>query len=168
MEITGYGKNIKGNLFYYRLELTNNEGFMRRYIIPIFVDQNGTFNQEATEWFESNYKFSFGIDVFDDLMVDVEVLEKMAESVLEEKIKDYMTETKLELLEKIDTEHEKADKYFNDNKTAVSKIGIENIREGRLREIEEQQTKERTELQKKKNLVPKTTLFAAAEVTLRD
>jgi hypothetical protein len=35
LEIGGYGKEAKGFLFYYRLELTNNEGFNRRYTKPV-------------------------------------------------------------------------------------------------------------------------------------
>ena len=138
LEINGYGDTVKGNLFYYRLELTNNEGFMRRHIIPVFINQDGTYNPSVTQWFESNYEFNFKIDVIDDMMVDVEILEKRAERVLERRIKEYMEDNKMELLEKIEIEQKKSDKYFIDRKEAISKIGIENIREPRLREIEQQ------------------------------
>ena len=167
LEIAGYKETIKGYLFYYRLELTNNEEFRRRHIIPVFVNQNGTYNREVTQWFKSTYEFDFKVDIVDDMVVEIEILEDMAESVLEERAKNCMTETKLELLEKIEIEQKKSEKYFNDRKDAISKIPIENIREPRLREIEEQRMQKRIDLQKEKNLVPKTTLFAAAEVTLR-
>lgn len=61
---------------------------------------------------------------------------------------------------------QKSEKYFNDRQAATLKIPIDNIREKRLRDIEDQRMKEKMDLQKKKNLVPKTTLFAVAEVTL--
>ena len=167
LEIAGYGEFINGNLFYYRLELTNNEGFKRRHTIPIFINQDGSYNPDVTQWFELNYEFDFKVDDMDDMIVDIEVLESTAERVLEEKIRDIMSENRLELLKKIEDEQIKSEIYFNDRTVAVSKIGIENIREPRLREIEEQRIKERFDLQRKRNLVPKTTLFAVAEVTLR-
>lgn len=166
LEITGFNENVRGFLFYYRLELTNNEGFNRRHIIPVFINQNGTYNHNVTLWFESNYEFNFRIDVADDMLVDIEILESEAKGVLELRIKDYMTETKLELYEKIEIEQQKSEKYFNDRQAATLKIPIDNIREKRLRDIEDQRLQEKMDLQKKKNLVPKTTLFAIAEVTL--
>lgn len=165
LEIKGYGKEVKGFLFYYRLELTNNEGFNRRYVIPVFVNQDGTYNKDATQWFESNYQFDFEIDLLDDMKVDVEILEENAEKILETKIKEYMADTKKELSEKIDIEEKKSVQYFNASRRAIENV-IDPVRESRLQKIEEQQNQEQIILEKKKHLVPKTTLFAAAEVTL--
>jgi hypothetical protein len=99
------------------------------------------------------------------MKVDVEILEENAEEILETKIKGYMTDTKKELSEKIDIEEKKSEQYFNASRRAIENV-IDPVRESRLQKIEEQQNQERVILEKKKHLVPKTTLFAAAEVTL--
>lgn len=167
LEINGYNQIIKGNLFYYRVELTNNEGFVRRHLIPIFINQRGIFDSKVTHWFESNYEFDFNVDINDDMILDIEKLRQKSEHILEAKIKDIMISTKLELREKIEKEQEKFERYFRDKKAAFEKISIDNIREHRLRKLEEQKLSEKMDLQKKKNLVPNIKLFAVAEVTLK-
>lgn len=167
LEIGGYNQHIKGNIFYYRVEFTNNEGFVRRYLIPIFINQRGIFDSKVTHWFESNYEFDFNVDLNNDLIMDIELLKQKSEKILEAKIRDIMSSTKLELREKIEKEQEKFERYFQDKKAAFERIGIDYIREHRLKNLEEQRAKEKLDLQKKKNLVPNIKLFAVAEVTLK-
>ena len=167
LEIKGYTKHEKGTLFFYRIELTNNEGFLRRHILPIFINQRGTYDAQATKWFESNYDFDLDIDNINDMAENFDMLKTKAEKVLGHKVKDILTSTKLDLFEKIDKEQDKFEKYYEDKETAIKKIAIEQIREYRLKELEEQRREERLNLNKKKNLVPVKKLFAVAEVTLK-
>ncbi|WP_334097614.1 DEAD/DEAH box helicase [Methanobacterium formicicum] len=167
LEIEGYNQNVKGTLFFYRLELTNNEGFHRRHLIPIFINQRGTYDPRATVWFENNYDFKFDVDHVNDMGERIEILKEKAESVRNTKIKELMVTTKLELMEKIEKEQEKFERYFQDKEMAIHNISIDNIREYRLNELEKQRNQERLDLNKKKNLVPIINLFAVAEVTLK-
>ena len=167
LEIGGYSHVLKGTLFYYRLELTNNEGFLRRFLVPIFITQDGKFDGKATEWFESNHRFDFKIDFVDDMVHDIEDLKAEAERIRDIKIKEFMVSTQLELREKLEKEKENFEKYFKDKEVAIDKIAIDNIREHRLRELYNQREQERTDMVKKMNLVPQINLFAVAEVTLR-
>lgn len=167
LEIEEYNQNVKGTLFFYRLELTNNEGFHRRHLIPIFINQRGTYDPRATVWFENNYDFKFDVDHVNDMGERIEILKEKAESVRNTKIKELMVTTKLELMEKIEKEQEKFERYFQDKEMAIHNISIDNIREYRLKELEKQRNQERLDLNKKKNLVPIINLFAVAEVTLK-
>jgi hypothetical protein len=167
LEIQGYNQNIKGILFFYRLELTNNEGFHRRHLIPVFINQRGTYDPRATIWFENNYDFKFEVDHVNDLGGRLEALKEKAETVRNTKINELMVTTKLELMEKIEKEQEKFERYFQDKELAIQKISIDNIREYRLKELDKQRNLERLNLNKKKNLVPIIGLFAVAEVTLK-
>ena len=114
LEIEGYNQNLKGILFFYRLELTNNEGFHRRHLIPIFINQRGTYDPRATVWFENNYNFKFDVDHVNDMGARIEILKEKAETVRNTKIKELMVTTKLELMEKIEKEQEKFERYFQD------------------------------------------------------
>lgn len=167
LEIGGYSQDLKGTLFYYRLELTNNEGFLRRHLMPVFINHNGIFDGQATQWFESNHSFDFKIDLIDDMVHDIEDLKTEAERIRDIKIKEFMISTQLELHEKIEKEKVNFEKYFKDKEEAIEKIAIDNIREHRLRELYNQRDQERIDLKKKMNLVPQINLFAVAEVTLR-
>lgn len=167
LEIEGYNQNIKGILFFYRLELTNNEGFHRRHLIPVFINQRGTYDPKATIWFENNYDFKFEVDHVNDMGGRLEALKEKTETVRNTKINELMVTTKLELMEKIEKEQEKFERYFQDKELAIQKISIDNIREYRLKELDKQRNLERLNLNKKKNLVPIIDLFAVAEVTLK-
>ncbi len=102
LEIINYQNRLKGNLFYYRLELTNNEGFVRRHLIPIFINQRGVFDSRATHWFDSSFQFDFKIDLKNDMKVSIDLIQKKAEKILETKIKELMNSTRIDLQEKMD------------------------------------------------------------------
>ena len=167
LEIHGTGLNLQGVLFYYRVDLTNNEGFLRRYLIPIFVDQDLNYSDKVTKLFESKNSFTLKTGISVSYNPKPEEAKEKAQEELNRKIKQLYTETKLELIKKLDQEQQRLNKYFEDKEKAISKIAIANIRDAKQKELIEQRIQEKTKLEKKKNLAPNIKLFAVAWIKMK-
>ena len=48
-ELTNFDHETKGLLFYYRIDLTNNQGFLRRFLVPIFIDANLDYSENTSK-----------------------------------------------------------------------------------------------------------------------
>ena len=165
LECKGYSKNMRGTLFYYRFELTNNEGFVKRKLVPIFIDEEGAFDPDVSSWFENleDYDFKRSNETNHQ---DLEEVLKSANMVRDEKMFDFKSIVELELLEKLNDEKDKFEKYFKDKEFAISKIAIDNIRIKQLEKLRQERIDEMNKFSRKRNLVPKIELFAIANVKL--
>jgi hypothetical protein len=101
------------------------------------------------------------------LSINVDTAIIVAEEILNKKIKEKYSSTKLELVKQIEEEQKKFLKYFEDKEKAIKKIAIANIKLAKLEELNQQKIKEKINLEKKKNLVPKKKLFTVAEINFR-
>jgi SNF2 family DNA or RNA helicase len=167
LDIQNISFNSRGLLFYYKIDLTNNENFLRRYLIPIFIDENNTYNEKISEWFEKEYNVNMKTGISSKLSINVDTAIIVAEEILNKKIKEKYSSTKLELVKQIEEEQKKFLKYFEDKEKAIKKIAIANIKLAKLEELNQQKIKEKINLEKKKNLVPKKILFTVAEINFR-
>ncbi|MBU0460857.1 MAG: DEAD/DEAH box helicase family protein [Nanoarchaeota archaeon] len=165
IEINKSKEEKEGILFYYRLDLTNNENFLRRFLIPIFIDSDLKYNSKLSEYFSKNIGFEFKTGLNNKKMNDKSE-EAMNEAIksLNLIIKDQFANTKLELIKKIEDEQNKFKQYFKDKENAIQKIAIENIKEAKLKELNQHKISEKIKLDKRKNLVPKIKLIAVAQV----
>ena len=165
LECKGYSKDMHGTLFYYRFELTNNEGFVKRKLVPIFIDEEGAFDPDVSSWFENleDYDFKRSNETNHQ---DLEEVLKSANMVRDEKMFDFKSIVELELLEKLNDEKDKFEKYFKDKEFAISKIAIDNIRIKQLEKLRQERIDEMNKFSRKRNLVPKIELFAIANVKL--
>lgn len=167
VEIPGdYGK--EGVLFFYRLDLTNNLDFLRRELIPIFISNAGEYDEKLSQYIEKNINLNFKPSLDKSTgNIDYENLMNKAREILDQKTKEIHSNTKLDLVEKADKEKTKFHKYFKDKEDAISKIAIDNIRESKQKEMQQQKVKEKIRIDKKKNLIPKIKLFAVAKVSVK-
>lgn len=166
-EITNcdFGKN--GIMFYYRVDLTNNQGFLRRFLIPIFIDDNLCYNEYFTKLLdkiETLQNLQTGINI--KTVQNAEKAMEIANSVLESNVRQLFNETKLELIKKVNEEQEKYSKYFSDKEKAIQNIAIPNIKEAKLKELSQQRIQEKIGLERKKNLVPIIKLFAITQIRI--
>ena len=167
IEIENTGFSSKGFLFYYRVDLTNNEGFMQRHLIPIFIDEKNIHQEKISNWFGSSKEYVLKAGLMNEIGIKPEEAIKQAETILNQKLKNEFGSTKLELLKKIEEEQTKFARYFEDKEKAIKKIAIPNIKEAKLMELGQQRVKEKIRLEKRKNLVPVIKLFAVARIRLR-
>ena len=165
IKYTGYQDNVKGFLFYYRFELTNNEGFVKRKLVPIFLNQEGIYDSKISNWFNEIKGLKFDM-LTDRVTDDFEELLNLANQIRDNKMKEFKSEIELKLLEQLNHDKEKFEKYFKDKEDAINKIAIENIRNGQLQELNELRRSEFASFGRKRNIVPKSDLFAIAKVEL--
>lgn len=165
IKYTGYNKNIKGFLFYYRFELTNNEGYVKRKLVPIFLNEYGIYDSKVSNWFKDirDYNFEMSNDIitedFNDLLL-------RANNIRDKEMNEFRSETEMDLLEKINHDKEKFEKYFKDKEYAINKIPIDNIRNSQLQDLRDLRQREFEKFARKKNIVPNYQLFAIAKVEL--
>lgn len=167
LTINGYSEEKKGVLFYYRSELTNNENFTKRELIPVFLNQQGQYDEKVSQWIASRYIFDFDVDDVDDRIIDVNQLVNKAEEVRNIKINDFKIDTEIALRTQLNQDKSKFEKYFLDKEKAIEKIAIENIRDHQIKDLYDLRKREFKKYDKRANLVPKVNLFAVAEVTLK-
>ena len=79
---------------------------------------------------------------------------------------DFRAQTEIDLLQKINHDKEKFEKYFKDKEYAINKIPIDNIRNKQLYDLRQLRQEEFEKFARKKNLVPKSDIFAIAKVEL--
>ena len=168
VEIENSKHKAKGILFYYRLDLTNNENFLRRFLIPIFIENNISHNKILSQYFskEENLNIKTGINNVDLIKQSEESMIE-AKNILQDTIKEHFTNTKLELFNRIDQEQKKYNQYFKDKEMAIQRIAIENIKEAKLRELGQHRIQEKMKTEKRKNLVPNIKLVAVAQVQFK-
>lgn len=165
LKYTGYSDNVKGFLFYYRFELTNNEGFVKRKLVPIFLNENGIYDAKISNWFKEIKDLNFG-RINDCVNDDFEELLKIADQIRDKEMNEFKSETEIKLLEKLNHDKEKFEKYFKDKEFAINKIAIDNIRNGQLQELRDLRQSEFESFARKRNIVPKSDLFAIAKIEL--
>lgn len=165
LEYNGYSQDISGTLFYYKLELTNNEGFIKRKIVPIFVNENGYYDINVSNWFNNlnDFNFKMGNIKYDN---DIEYLLSNVTPIIDDEMLNFKSNVELELLEKLNTDKDKYDKYYKDKEFAIKNIGIENIRNKKLENLRNQRINEMNKFLRKRNLVPKINLFLVAKIKL--
>ena len=166
-ELTNFDYETKGLFFYYRIDLTNNQGFLRRFIVPIFIDANLDYGENTSKLLdkmETLQNLQTGINI--KTIPNAEKAIETSNSVLESNVRKLFSETKLELIKKITGEQEKYSKYFSDKEKAIQNIAIPNIKESKLKELSQQRIQEKIGLERKKNLVPIIKLFAVTQIRI--
>ena len=161
----GYNENVNGFLFYYRFELTNNEGFVKRKLVPIFLNQDGVYDSKISNWFKNIKDFNFEMRN-EPVTDDFEEMVLFANKIRDHEMNEFKSETEIKLLEQINHDKEKFEKYFKDKEYAINKIAIDNIRLGQLQDLRDLKQEEFEKFARKKNIVPKYELFAIAKIEL--
>ena len=95
-----------------------------------------------------------------------EELLSFANKVRDNEMNEFKSETEIKLLEQINHDKEKFEKYFKDKEYAINKIAIDNIRLVQLQDLRDLRQEEFEKFARKKNIVPKYELFAIAKVEL--
>lgn len=160
-----YEDNIEGYLFYYKLELINNENFIKKKLIPVFLDINGIYNDKVSNWFNTFHDYHFEMNT-KDVTDNLELLIVNANQIIDKEMDDFKIQTEVKLLESINLEKEKFEKYIKNKEKTINKIVIDNIKNKQLNDLMDLKTEEFEKFSRKKNIVPKYDLIAIAKVEL--
>lgn len=165
IKYVGYHDNVKGFLFYYRFELTNNEGFIKRRLVPIFLNEQHVYDSKISRWFKNIKDLNFEMRN-EPVTDDFEELLLFANKIRDKEMNEFKSETEIKLLEQINHDKDKFEKYFKDKEYAINKIAIDNIRNRQLQDLRDSRQVEFENFTRKRNIVPKYELFAIAKVEL--
>ena len=154
---------INGFLFYYRFEITNNEGFIKHKLVPIFLNNEGIYDSKMSNLFDNVNKYNISMcygEVSDNFELLLPTVNKIRDEIMEE----FIIEEEIKLFERLNIEKDKFEIYFNNKEKEINNIGIENIKNKKLNDLRNLRKEELEKFTRKKNIVPKYELFAIAKV----
>ncbi len=144
----------KGFLFMYSINITNNIDETKTYNLPIFIDYENRYNSRISRYFEDIPSVDLSELIVGKIPFSFEQALAVAENVKENKAQTVFQEYKVEQSSKIEEIEENMIKYFKEKENSINKIAVENIRNGKLKELQVDRENKYTELQNKKILVP--------------
>ncbi|CFX06421.1 SNF2-related [Syntrophomonas zehnderi OL-4] len=142
-----------GVLFIYKLKLNNYVDRERLFIIPCFISAAGQYHSRISKYFQEMpervrdlIKIEPGLDW--DLLMEKgqNNAERLAESI-------YYEET-LNLEDKIRKQEESRQAYFQAREQALLRIAVDNIRNARLNELQEEMRRFQLQSRRRRQLIP--------------
>ena len=143
-----------GLLVIFKLVITNNVDPSREELIPCFVDERGLVNYRISQYFSEAEKLKVEGVIGSGKELDIKHALQQARQWVEEWAEALFLEYRNEVLAKIDELQGKMEKYYNDKERAVRGIAIDNIRESKLVELEQERKNAQKMHALKKQLLP--------------
>ena len=146
----------------YLLHVTNNVDVDRQEIIPVYVDDAGQGNARVAQLL-----LNLTPDQVDTAYQSVDEneisrLRDLTWGLAESQAGNRFSELQLEHSEQLDAERHKVEQYYRQQEGAIRQIAIENIRQGKQRELLERRRDDIGMLQRKIQLVPDLRLLGIA------
>lgn len=142
-----------GVLFIYKLKLSNYVDKERLFIIPCFISAAGQYNSRISKYFQDMLERVRDLieiePVLDwDMLIEKGQInaERLAEAI-------YYEET-LNLEEKIRKQEESRQAYFLAREKALLRIAVNNIRDARLNELQEEMRAFQLQSRRRRQLIP--------------
>lgn len=148
----------KGLLFNWLFTVSNNFNVNRKYVIPIFIDEDGRFNRRISEYLIKIDELDI-VDENTNYDVNVDLLNDTAHKSANEISENVFWELERELQEKIQEDQDKIRKYYHQKAKAIEQIKIDNIRLGKQKELKKEKTEQLVELKKQSRLFPEIQSF---------
>lgn len=148
----------------YLLHVTNNADIDRQEIIPVYVDDSGQGNPRV-----ALSLLSLSPDQVDTAYQPIDEneinrIKDLTWRLAESQAGNRFSELQLEHSEQLDAEQRKIEHYYRQQEGAIRQIAIENIRQGKQRELLERRRDDIAVLQKKIRLVPELKLIGMAYI----
>ena len=147
---------INGCLFLYNLEIKNNIDRSYKIIISVFLQDGKTYNRRISNYL-SDLEY---LDIerypasFDNQLVPMDESLVIAKSVADEKAVEIFYNKKNEWSEMLDKFADKARKYCDYKIESAEKVAIENIRNAKIRRLQNKYQDELQLIVKKRIIVP--------------
>mgnify|MGYP000862520181 FL=1 len=143
-----------GYLFVFKLAITNNIDPPRVEIIPSFVDSRGQTNYRISQIFSDVAGLEITSFVGKTRNMGFSDAQRKAKEWAEERAEAMFSDYRKEVLAKIAAEQEKMEKYYKSKRRSVAEIAIKNIRDSKLKELEQVKEALATKHNRRKLLVP--------------
>lgn len=163
IKINDYSEDMNGFLFYYRFEITNNEGFIKHKLVPIFLNDEGIYDSKMSNLFDNLHNYNISMR-YDEVSDNFELLLPTVNKISDEIMEEFIIGEEIKLFERLNVEKDKFEIYFNNKEKEINNIGIENIKNKKLNDLRNLRKEELDKFARRKNIVPKYELFAIAKV----
>ncbi|MCK5342197.1 MAG: SWF/SNF helicase family protein, partial [Candidatus Heimdallarchaeota archaeon] len=145
---------VKGFLFNYTLNITNNIDKPKKYTIPVFIDSNNRYNSRISQYFIDASNFKTSELIAGELNHSIDEATVTAQLIRDQKAESIFLEHKNNQEELLKEIEKKMTKYFFDKEQSIKRIAVDNIRGSRLQELEQDTEKQRQEMQHRRAFVP--------------
>ena len=143
----------KGVLFVYELRITNYIDRERLFIIPCFISTQGKYHSRISKYFQDvQVRASDLIEI--EKALEWEMIRENGQINGESLAETIYFEKALELEEKIRKQEESRKLYFQARESAFERIAVENIRNARLQELNEEIDTFQKQSRKRRQLIP--------------
>ena len=143
-----------GYLFVFKLTITNNIDASRVEIITSFVDSNGQTNYRISQLFSDVAELKTKSIAGKAKSIGFKDAYQKAKRWTEERAETTFLSYQSEMFAKVAEEQEKMNKYYSSKQRSIGKIAIENIRESKLKELEQEKEAMSVKHSRRKLLVP--------------
>lgn len=153
-----------GLLTYWELKIKNNYDYNKSFYIPIFIEKDGYINKRVSDFFKEIDELNIDKTTQEELNVDTKLLIKKSNEEAEKAAENVYISLNNLWLDKIEEKKKDVLKYLKDKEKAIKNITIENIRDSKLKALNEEINHTMKELENKKNLVPELELKQLAYI----
>lgn len=154
----------KGFLLAYTLTITNNIDQPKTYSIPVFIDISNRHNNRISQYFTDAANLKTSELVAGELNLSIDEALTASNLIRDKKAESIFFEHKNEQNELIADIEIRMKKYFQDKEESINRIAVDNIRNARIRDLEQDRQKQHEELQQKRAFVPSITCDQIAYV----
>lgn len=153
----------EGVLFNWLFIVSNNFNINRKHVIPIFIEKNGNFNRRLSEFFLKMDDVTL-TDGNENEKINLDNLYDSALKAANETAENIFWEMEKDLAAKIREDDAKIKKYYHQKEEAINQMKIDNIRQGKLKELKRERSERIIELKKQSRLFPKIACFQVANI----
>ncbi len=157
---------ISGFLFVWNFTITNNFDMNQEMLIPVFITDDRKFSRRVSEYLKNLDKLKI-TSCSEKTASGIEEFYSVAESTVNGISENMFLEKESQWNLKVDDEYRKMNRYYEQRGDAVRQITIDNIREGKLKEMRKEQHKRAVDMKKRKQLFPDLVCTQIARVTFK-
>lgn len=157
-------KGTNGFLFNWIFSITNNINFNRKYLIPIFIQENERYNRRISDYLMNEIDHINLKELQLSENIDIESFYKFANEQVNLIAENRYLEVNKEWNDKIISDKQKLEKYYLQKAKAVSQIKIDNIRLSKQKELRKEKHEKILDLKKQSNLFPHLDCIQIAKI----
>jgi hypothetical protein len=157
-------KGTNGFLFNWIFSITNNINFNRKYLIPVFTQENEKYNRRISDYLMNELDQINLKELKSSENIDIENFYKFAHEQVNLIAENIYLEVDKEWNDKILSDKQKLEKYYLQKAKAVSQIKIDNIRLTKQRELRKEKHEKILDLKKQSNLFPHLDCIQIAKI----
>lgn len=155
-----------GYLFVWYLTISNNFDLKNNYLLPIFISDDGKYNRRISEYLRNLDKFEIS-SITNQELPDVQNYYSLAESIINNISENIFIDRENLWNSKVENEYQKMTQYYNQRIDAINQIKIDNIREGRLKELRKEQHTRDVDMKKRRQLFPELFCTQIARIVFK-